>query len=113
MLKFAPTWEWHSKKIDKDVTPGQNITIEYGIGQYVHERVELGVSGYHQWQVTEDSGSDAVNKDDKDRISGVAGQATWWAIKDKCSITGKFVHEYNAKDRLQGQFGQFNVTWIF
>jgi len=62
-LMFAPTWEWHSKKTDKDVTPGQNITIEYGISQYVHERFEIGASGYHQWQVTEDSGSAAVNKD--------------------------------------------------
>lgn len=42
---FAPTWKLHSKNIDKDVTPGQNVTVEYGIGQYLHERFEIGVHG--------------------------------------------------------------------
>ena len=110
---FTPTWEWHSKKIDKDVTPGQNMTIEYGIGQYLHERFEIGVHGYHQWQITEDGGSSATNKDVKDKVSGIGGQMTYWAIKEKCALVGKFVQEYGAEDRLQGQYGEFNLTWIF
>lgn len=110
---FAPTWEWHSKNIDKDVRPGQNVTIEYGIGQYLHERFEIGVSGYHQWQITDDSGADAVNIDTKDRVSGVGGQVTWWAIEDKLALVGKFVQEYGAKDRLEGQFGGINIIWEF
>jgi hypothetical protein len=112
-IMFAPTWEVHSKNIDKDVTPGQNITIEYGIGQYLHERFEIGVHGYHQWQVTEDSGSDAANEDIEDTVSGIAGQVTFWPIKEKLALVGKYVHEYGAEDRLEGQYGQFNVLWIF
>ena len=110
---FTPTWEWHSKKIDKDVTPGQNMTIEYGIGQYLHERFEIGVHGYHQWQITEDSGRSATNKDVKDKINGVGGQMTWWAVKEKVALVGKFVQEYGAEDRLQGQYGEFNLLWLF
>jgi hypothetical protein len=112
-IMFAPTWEWHSKNIDKDVQPGQNVTIEYGIGQYLHERFEIGVHGFHQWQITDDSGDDAVNKDTKDRGSGVGGQVTWWPIKDRLALVGKFVQEYGTEDRLEGQFGEFNITWIF
>jgi len=111
-IMFTPTWEWHSKNIDKDVQPGQNTTIEYGIGQYLHERFEIGASGFHQWQITDDSGSLAVNTGTHDRVSGVAGQATWWAIKDKLALVAKFVQEYGARDRLEGKFGQLNVTWI-
>ncbi len=110
---FAPTWEFHREKTDLDVQPGQNFTIEYGIGQYLHERFEVGVSGFHQWQITDDSGNDAVNTDIRDSVNGVAGQATWWAIKDKFALVGKFVHEYGAEDRLEGNFGQINLTWIF
>lgn len=112
-LMFTPTWEWHSKKTDKDVQPGQNITIEYGIGQYLRERFEIGVSGYHQWQITDDAGDAAVDIDVRDSVSGVGGQVTWWAIKEKFCIVGKFIQEYGAKDRLEGQFGEINVTWIF
>jgi hypothetical protein len=112
-LMFATTWELHSKKIDKDVTPGQNITIEYGIGRYLSERLEIGVHGYNQWQVTEDKGRAAVNKDVKDSINGAGGQLSWWAVKDKCVLVCKYMQEYGAKDRLQGQYGEFNLTWIF
>ncbi|MCQ9207114.1 MAG: transporter [Omnitrophica bacterium] len=110
---FSPTWEWHSKKIDKDVQPGQNITIEYGLSQYLHERFEIGISGFHQWQVTDDSGGAAVNKDTHDRISGVGAQATWWAIKDKCALVVKYVKEYDAVDRLEGELIEFNMTLAF
>jgi hypothetical protein len=112
-IMFTPTWEWHSKNVDKDVTPGQNITIEYGIGQYLHERFEIGVHGFHQWQITDDSGDEAVNTETKDMVSGIGGQVTWWAIKDKCALVAKYVHEYGAEDRLEGQYGQFNVLWVF
>jgi hypothetical protein len=110
---LTPTWEIHSNKKGADIKPGQNFTIEYGIGQYLHERFEVGVSGFHQWQITEDSGNDAVNTNVKDRINGVAGQFTWWAVKDKCALVGKYVHEYGPEDRLEGWFGQINLTWIF
>jgi hypothetical protein len=112
-IMFSPTWEWHSENIDMDVQPGQNITIEYGVGQYLHELFEIGVHGFHQWQVTEDSGDDAVNTSTKDTVSGIAGQVTWWAMKEKLALVGKYVQEYGTEDRLEGKFGQFNVLWIF
>ena len=112
-IMISPTWEWHSENIDKDVQPGQNVTLEYGVSQYLHEQFEVGVHGFHQWQVTEDSGDDAVNRDIKDSVSAIAGQVTFWPIKEKLALVAKYVHEYEAEDRLEGQFGQFNVLWIF
>ena len=110
---FTPTWEWNSKKIDEAVTPGQTMTIEYGISQYVHPRVELGFTGYNQWQVTKDSGSAAADKSVKDAISGVGAQLTWWALKEKCSLTAKVSQEYAGKDRFEGMFSSLNMVWIF
>ena len=109
---LTPTWEWNSKKIDANVQPGQTMTIEYGIGQYVHPRVEIGLTGYNQWQITDDSGSAATDSV-KDTISGVGGQILYWAIKEKCSLTAKISKEYAGKDRFEGLFGSLNFTWIF
>jgi hypothetical protein len=109
---FTPTYEWNSKKIDMDVQPGQTMTIEYGISQYVHPRVEIGLTGYNQWQITDDSGSAAMDNN-KDAISGFGTQLTYWPIKDKCSLTGKLSKEYAGKDRLEGFFGSLNFLWIF
>ena len=110
---ITPTYEWHSKKIDEHVQPGQNFTLEYGISQYLSERFEIGISAYNQWQISDDHGSAAVNKDTHDSVSGFGGQITYWPIKKKCAVVGKFMQEYNAKDRTEGMFGAVNVMWIF
>ena len=109
---LTPTYEWNSKKIDTDIQPGQTMTIEYGLSQYVHPRVEIGFTGYNQWQITDDSGSAATDKT-KDTISGVGAQLVYWAIKDKCSLTAKVSKEYAGKDRLEGLFESLNFVWIF
>jgi hypothetical protein len=109
---FTPTYEWNSKKIDTDIQPGQAMTIEYGVSQYVHPRVEIGFSGYNQWQIADDSGSAATDKT-KDAIGGVGAQIVYWAIKDKCSLTVKVSKEYAGKDRLEGFFKSLNFVWIF
>ena len=112
-LMFAPTYEWHSKKYDKNVRPGQNMTIEYGISQYIHERVEVGVTGYHQWQITKDSGKYTNRKDVKDRISGVGGQLTLWPVKQKLAVVGRVNWEYGAKHRFEGISAVVNATYVF
>ena len=109
----TPTYEWHSKKYDKGVQPGQNFTIEYALGQYLHERFEVTVHGYHQWQITDDRGHAAVNKDTHDMNSGIGAGITAWIIPEKFSIYGKVVKEYGVKDRLDGWVGEINVVWIF
>jgi len=109
---FTPTYEWNSKKIDTDIQPGQTMTIEYGVSQYVHPRVEIGLTGYNQWQITDDSGSAATSKT-KNTISGVGAQIVYWAIKDKCSLTAKVSQEYAGKDRLEGLFESLNFVWVF
>ncbi len=112
-LMLTPTYEWNSRKIDKNVTPGQTMTIEYGLSQYVHPRVEIGFTGYNQWQISNDTGSAATDKNTKDTVSGIGTHLTYWAIKDRCSITGKVSQEYAAKDRFQGVFGSLNFALIF
>jgi len=112
-LMITPTWEWNSKKIDKDVTPGQTMALEYGISQYLHTRVEIGFTGYNQWQITDDSGSRATVNGKKDTVSGYGAMINFWAIPHKCSVVGKFSNEYGAKDRLEGMYGSLNVVWVF
>ena len=112
-LFIRPTYEWNSRKIDTDVQPGQDITLEYGLSQFIHPRAELAVIGYQQWQISGDHGSAARNKDVFDMVNGIGAQITCWAVENKCAIVGKFSKELGAKDRLQGAYWSLNVTWIF
>lgn len=112
-LMFAYTYELHSHKYDKDVKPGQNVTLEYGISQYLHERFEIAAVGSSQWQITQDTGSAAANEGVKDRVNSVGGQFTLWLVKGKMTLTGRCSWEYAAVDRFEGLVSTLNLTWIF
>ena len=53
-LEFAVTYEFHGEQEDTDITPGDHVSIEYGYSQYLSQRIEVGISGYSQWQVEKD-----------------------------------------------------------
>lgn len=112
-LMVRPTYEWNSRKIDKDVQPGQVITLEYGIVHAINPRLELGVTGYNVWQISEDQGSAAANKGVLDRVNGFGALATFWVIQHKFAITGKYNQEYGAKDRFEGTAWCINGLYIF
>ena len=55
-------WEAHGKKSGTNITPGQAVTLEWGLGQALPlnkdltKIVQIGFVGYDQWQVTDNSG---------------------------------------------------------
>jgi hypothetical protein len=55
----------HSDYDDTDIKPGDDFHFEWGVGKTLAQVWDVGVVGYCQWQVTEDSGSGSSS--DKDR----------------------------------------------
>jgi len=112
-LMGAFTYELHSSKYAKDVKPGQDVWVEYGISQYLHERFEVSAIGASQWQISQDTGSAAINEGVKDRIHSVGGQFTLWIMKFKMFLSGRCSWEYGARDRFEGLVSTINLTYIF
>lgn len=80
-------YEFNTNRGGVDVRPGDHFTIEVGISQYLSERLEVGVGGYGQWQVSDDSGADVVNKGN-DQLYGIGGQLSYWFVKQKFYVSG-------------------------
>jgi len=112
-LVIRPTYEWNSRKIHEDVKPGQTITFEYGVSQYIHPRAEIAILGYNQLELTGERGSAATDKKALSYTSGIGALTKWWVMKNKCSITAKFNTEYGTKFNFQGDAWSLNATWIF
>ncbi len=102
----ALTYEINSEKEDFDLTPGNVLTLNWGISQYVplmkdHSLLlEIGVAGYDSWQVTEDSGGDANSI--KDEVHGIGGQLGLTWVPSSLVVNLHAFHEYEAEDRFQG-----------
>ena len=100
------TWEINQEKKDFDFTPGQRLTLNYGISQYLPLLkssallLELGPAGYSQWQVSEDSGSGG--SDVRDQVHAIGGQIGLTYVPWSAVVNVKYLNEFAAEDRFQG-----------
>ncbi len=97
MVSGAVTWlpdrdlPWHvsvqgryeipTERHGSDVTPGQVVYLEYGVGKKVSQRVDLGVVGYGTWQVSDITGSDFTGDPTKYRFAAIGPEVQWHAVQ--------------------------------
>jgi len=97
------TFETHTTKKGTDIRPGNNLTIEYGLGKRVFEnRVNLGVSGYMSFQVSDDSGTQAVLKSVHDRTFATGPEVYAEVTKLKIPVWLRYLPEYGVHARTSG-----------
>ncbi|MGD8307853.1 MAG: transporter [Chromatiales bacterium] len=118
-VAMAVTGEVHGKKRSIDVTPGSHVSWNWGISQYLpltkDEKVllELGPAGYSQWQVSDDSGSAARNRSVHDQVHAAGLQLGLTHVPWMASLTAKYLHEFRAEDRFEGQVVTLSVAKSF
>ncbi len=52
------TYELNSGIKDVDVNPGNRLSLEWGVSQYFNSWFEFTIHGAHNWQITDDTGTD-------------------------------------------------------
>ena len=112
-LITTATYNLNSKRYSQDLKPGQSMTLEYALSHYMNSRIEVGVCGYDQWQISPDTGTAARNKDVFYQIHAIGGQFTGWIVKEKLSLTAKCYYEYYGVDRFKGILGTANLIYVF
>lgn len=106
-LMLGLTYELNSTIKDADVTPGNRFSLEWGVSQYLTDRFELGIQGGHNWQISDDRGSDVYwDPTVYDRKSTLAFGANYWPWKDRLSVALKYGFDFGARQRFK------NNTWF-
>lgn len=107
-------YEIHSEKDHTDVRPGQNLVLEWGVGQTFDKVLDLGVAGYAQWQMSDDSGSDvAWDKSLHDRVAAVGPEMNLFMPDQKMFLSLRGLWEFSAIDRPEGTTVTMTITKIF
>jgi len=115
----ALTYEIHGEKEDFDLTPGQNLTLNWGVSQYLPLKkdqtllLEVGPTGYSSWQVTEDSGSDAANPTAEDQVHAIGVQVGVTHVPWNTALNFHYFNELAAEDRFQGESIGLNLAVKF
>lgn len=112
------TYEINQKVEDMDVTPGQRLSFNLGVSQFLPLNskgllLELGIVGYGQWQTTDDTGADVARPDVHDRLYGIGPQIGLTYAPWKAAATLKWAHELSARDRFQGDNFTLNLAVQF
>jgi len=114
----AFTYEFNQEVEDSDVTPGQRASFNLGVSQYLPLGssgflLELGALGYGQWQVTDDTGSDAFRPDVHDRLYGAGGQVGLTYLPWEAAATFKYTRDFGVEDRFEGDNFTLNFAVAF
>ncbi len=102
------TWEFDRPKRGFDLTYGNYLTWNWGVSQYLPLKkdqsvlAELGVAGYGNFQVSDDSGTDATNPGVHDKVYAVGIQAGVTIPKRMIVVNFHWFHEFDAVNRFQG-----------
>jgi hypothetical protein len=113
-LSVLSRYETNTRKHDIDLRPGDDFHIEWGLGKTVCKGLDIGVTAYTHWQVTDDSGS-AVTYDASvhDRFYSVGPEVLYHSEEAKMFLSLRYQIEFGARDRPEGHNFVFSLIKVF
>lgn len=95
---------YNTENSDTDYQSGDEVHLDYIFNQFLSESWAVGVHGFFYRQVSGDSGDGAVLGDFKAEASGVGPAVMWIPPKyeGEVAFVAKWLHEYDAKHRIEG-----------
>lgn len=102
------TYEYNSEQEDSDIRPGQMVTLNWGVSQYLplwknHDLLlEVGPAGYDSYQITDSIGNNAFAANPKSRVHAAGGQIGLSYVPWNAFLAFHGFYEYAASSRFQG-----------
>jgi hypothetical protein len=98
---------------DTDYQTGDEFHVDWMLNQFFCEGFALGVHGYYYKQVEGDSGDGAILGNFKGESVGIGPSVLWTpaAGDGKFSITGTWLHDLDATNRLESDYGVVTLVW--
>lgn len=116
-LTAAATYEVHGNKQDVDIRPGDTLTINWGLSQFLPLNkdktwlAEVGFGGYDLFQVSDDRGRDVTyDAGVHDQVHAYGVQIGLAQTKWNATMTLRWMHEYGARDRFEGDMYVLNFA---
>ena len=108
-LSALNRYEFNTESRDSGVAPGQEWTLEWGLGKSLTKTIEVGVSGYYQLQTTENSAGPSA----RDQVIGIGPEIVLFCPKLGLFTSLRYAYEFGAQDRPEGNTITLTLTRRF
>ncbi|HUC86315.1 MAG TPA: transporter [Candidatus Acidoferrales bacterium] len=110
-ISLLNRYEINSEQRDTDITPGNGYTLEWGLSKRIAKSIEVGAAGYYQRKVTTDRGPGASS--DEDSVAAIGPEIDAVIPKIDWHVSLRYLYEFMAEDRAQGQTITLTLTKRF
>jgi hypothetical protein len=112
-LMAGLTYELNSGIKDVDVNPGNRLSLEWGVSQYFNSWFEFSVHGAHNWQITDDTGTDVFwDPAAHDRKNSLMLGAGFWPWAGRLQLNARWGFDYGSRQRFDNSNLMLNVTFL-
>jgi hypothetical protein len=112
-------YEIHGTQEDTDIHPGQNLNLDYSIMQSIalrsDNRLDIGLVGYGQWQMTDTTGPTITPEQASAhyRVTAIGLGSALVLPARKVSLSFKYFREFSNKATFQGNSVQISTAINF
>ena len=104
-------YEFNQEQQDTDITPGQYLTMEWGIAKSFRKTIDVGLVGYYQLQTTKATGAGAPNN--LPWVVGLGPEINMVCPKLGLITSLRYVYEIESHGRPQGNMVNITLTKRF
>jgi len=114
-LSFNIGHIYNTENDDTEYQTGRELHFDVSFNKFLSETFAVGLQGFYLKQITGDSGAGAQLGGFKAKAAGI-GPAFLWATRigeQDVSFIAKWLHEFDAENRLEGDhiFLSFSLDW--
>ncbi len=110
-LSLLGRYEFNMEQQYTHLTPGQDLTLEWGLSKGLSKTVDVGLIGYYQQQTTTDSGPGATNL--KSRVVAAGPEINAVCPKLGIITSLRYAREFAAEYRPEGNTFTLTLTKRF
>ena len=114
-VSLAPGVLVNTRNDKTDYRTGTEFHLDFTANQFLSKTFALGVRGYYYNQFTGDSGSGARLGDFQGESFGLGPGFIWFPAyaEGKLAVLGKWIHDFDATNRFESDYGTLTVAWTF
>jgi hypothetical protein len=106
-------YEFHTTQNGTNIHPGQNLDLDYSVTRTIpggnDVRVQIGLVGYGQWQMTDKTGQTG----DRYKVNAVGFATNVVLPAQKLSVGLKYFQEFSNRSTFQGHSSQISGSIKF